>query len=94
MDMGQIIVTLVAAVISSITTLVVCLINNNAQSNKQKAQLDKVVALLEYRLDELTKKVEQSAAITEKVTRLETMALLMDDKLKDVIKRIEKIEES
>lgn len=94
MDVGQIIVTLVAAIISSVTTLTVCLINNNAQTNKQKAQLDKIVALLEYRLDELTKKVDQSASINEKVTHLETVSLLLDEKLKDIIKRLEKVEES
>lgn len=94
MDITQVIVTLSAAVISSVTTLVVCLINNNAQNNKQKAQLDKVVTLLEYRLDELTKKVDQSTTVNEKVARLESLSLLLDEKIKDAIKRLEKLEQS
>lgn len=94
MEFGQIIVTLVAAILSSATTLVVCLINNNTQNNKQKAEIDKIVALLEYRLDELTKKVDQSSAMNEKVTKLETLSLLLDEKLKDAIKRLEKLEQS
>lgn len=94
MEFGQIIVTLVAAILSSATTLVVCLINNNTQNNKQKAEIDKIVSLLEYRLNELSKKVDQSAALSEKVAKLETLSLLIDEKLKGAIERLEKIENS
>ena len=94
MDITQVIVTLSAAIISSVTTLVVCLVNNNAQNNKQKAQMDKIVALLEYRLDELTRKVDQSSTVNEKVARLESLSLLLDEKIQGAIKRLEKLEQS
>lgn len=94
MDLTQIIVTLSAAIISSVTTLIVCLINNNAQNNKQKAHIDKIVTVLEYRLDELTKKVDQSSTVNEKVARLESLSLLFDEKINSTIKRLEKLEQS
>lgn len=93
MEFGQVIVTLIAAILSSATTLVVCLINNNTQNNKQKAELDKIVSLLTYRLDELTKKVDQGAAINEKVTELKSSYLLLEEKMKDISKKLEKLEE-
>lgn len=94
MEFGQILVTLIAAILSSATTLIVCLINNNTQNNKQKAEIDKIVSLLEYRLNELTKKVDQSSALIDKVAKVETLSLLLDEKLKDAIKRLEKLEQS
>ena len=48
MDVTAIIVTVVTALISSGATLTVCLINNIAQNNKQKANLDKIISLLEW----------------------------------------------
>lgn len=94
MEFGQILVTLIAAILSSATTLVVCLINNNSQNNKQKAEIDKIVSLLEYRLDELTKKVDQSSVVSDKVAKIETLSLLLEEKMKDAIKRLEKLENS
>lgn len=94
MDVTAIIVTVVTALISSGATLTVCLINNIAQNNKQKANLDKIISLLEYKLEDLTKRVDAGSAVNEKVARLESLSLLMDERLNDVIRRLEKLEES
>lgn len=94
MDAASVIVAIVTALITSGATLTVCIINNIAQNNKQKANIDKIVSLLEYKLEDLTKKVESSSTVNEKVARLESLSLLMDERLNDVIRRLEKLEDS
>lgn len=94
MDAASVIVAIVTALITSGATLTVCIINNIAQNNKQKANIDKIVSLLEYKLEVLTERVESSATVNEKVARLESLSLLMDERLNDVIRRLEKLEES
>lgn len=56
--------TVIAAVISGAVTLVVCLINNHAQNEKTRA-------LLEYKLDELTKRVDKHNSVIERTYKLE-----------------------
>lgn len=50
--------------ISGAVTLVVCLINNHAQNEKTRA-------LLEYKLDELTKRVDKHNSVIERTYKLE-----------------------
>lgn len=56
--------TVIAAVISGVVTLVVCLINNHAQNEKTRA-------LLEYKMDELTKRVDKHNNVVERTYKLE-----------------------
>lgn len=56
--------TILAAAISGAVTLAVCLINNRAQAEKTRA-------LLDYRLSQLEKKVDQHNHLVERTYQLE-----------------------
>ena len=56
--------TILAAAISGAVTLAVCLINNRAQAEKTRA-------LLDYRLSQLEKKVDQHNNLVERTYQLE-----------------------
>ena len=56
--------TVIAAAISGAVTLIVCLISNNAQQEKTRA-------LLEYRMKELTARVDKHNNVIERTFRLE-----------------------
>lgn len=56
--------TVIAAVISAAVTLVVCIINNNAEQEKTRA-------LLEYQMQELQKKVDLHNRVIERTFILE-----------------------
>ena len=56
--------TVIAAVISGVVTLIVCLVNNRAEAEKTRA-------LLDYRLSELEKKQDKHNNLMERTFRLE-----------------------
>lgn len=56
--------TVLAAAISAATTLIVCLINNRSQHAK-------TTALLEYKFEELEKKVDKHNQVIERTFKLE-----------------------
>ena len=56
--------TVIAAIISAIVTLLVCIINNRSEQAKTRA-------LIEYKLDELQKKVEKHNGVIERTFVLE-----------------------
>lgn len=77
--------TIIAACISAAVTLVVCLLNSNAQQEKTRA-------LMEYKLEELTKKVEKHNNTIERTYHLEEQVALHEEKLKVANHRIEDLE--
>ena len=56
--------TVIAAVISGLVTLAVCLVNNRTEAEKTRA-------LLDYRLSELEKKQDKHNSLVERTFRLE-----------------------
>ena len=56
--------TVIAALISGAVTLTVCLVSGHAQNEKTRA-------LLDYRLSQLEKKVDQHNQVVERTYRLE-----------------------
>lgn len=84
--------TLLPVLISGAISLAICLINNNFQSNKQKAENEKQIALIQYQIQELKNEVEKSNNVKERVTKIEGMALLWDEKLRSLNKRMNVVE--
>lgn len=78
--------TIISACISAGVTLLVCLITNHAQAQKTQA-------LIEYRLDELTKEVQKHNGVIERVYNLETEAKRHDDEFRRVNHRLETLED-
>ena len=56
--------TVIAAVISGLVTLAVCLVNNRTEAEKTRA-------LLDYRLSELEKKQDKHNSLMERTYKLE-----------------------
>ena len=72
--------TIISACISAGVTLIICLIQQN-----------KTRALMEYKLDELTKRVDKHNTV-ERTYRLEEQVALQEEKMKVANHRIEDLE--
>ena len=77
--------TIIASSITAAITLVICLITNHAQSQK-------TIALMEYRLSELTKAVEKHNRLIDRTYRLEQESALHEEQLKVANHRITDLE--
>ena len=78
--------TIIAAVISGAVTLIVSLITNHASQEKTRA-------LLEYKLEELTKRVDKHNNVIERTYRLEQDTALQTEQIKVVNHRLADIEQ-
>ena len=69
--------TIISACISAGVTLVVCMISNHGQQEKTRA-------LMEYKLDELTKRVEKHNSVVERTYVLEEKMKVANNRIKDL----------
>lgn len=77
--------TIISACISAGVTLIVCMINNHGQQEKTRA-------LMEYKLDELTKRVDKHNNTVERTYHLEEQVSIQEEKMKVANHRIEDLE--
>lgn len=78
--------TIIASLISAGVALVVCLITNHAQSEKSRA-------LIEYRLDELTKEVQKlDNNLVTRTYELEKTTALHTEQINSISHRVEELE--
>lgn len=77
--------TIVSACISAGVTLLICLINNHGQQEKTRA-------LMEYKMNELTKRVDKHNNLVERTYRLEEKIMVHDEKIRVANHRIEDLE--
>ena len=84
--------TIVASCISAGAAILVCMINNHTQQKKAKEENSKTVALIDYRLDELTKHVEKHNQVIERTYKLEEALRVDEEKIKVVNHRINDLE--
>ena len=73
--------TIISACISAGVTLIVCLISNKSQQEKTRA-------LMEYKLEELTKKVEKHNSVVERTYILEEKVKVANHRIEDLEKEI------
>ena len=73
------------AIITGIVAIIVCTINNVYQSSKTQA-------LIEYKIDELSKRVDKHNNLVERTYKLEEQTVLQDEKIKVANKRIADLE--
>lgn len=78
--------TIIAACISAGVALAVCLINNNSQQEKTRA-------LLEYKLEELTKRVDKHNTVIDRTYSLEKEMDIHKEQIKVINRRLEELEE-
>lgn len=74
--------TIVAACISAGVTLLVCIITNRSQQEKTRA-------LMEYKLDELTKHVEKHNSVIERTFILEEKVKVANHRIDDLERKAE-----
>lgn len=74
--------TIISACISAGVTLIVCMINNHGQQEKTRA-------LMEYKLDELTKRVEKHNSVVERTYILEEKMKVANHRIDDLERKAE-----
>ncbi|WP_029470615.1 hypothetical protein AB9D59_00190 [Blautia producta] len=77
--------TIISACISAGVTLIVCLISNHSQQEKTRA-------LMEYKLEELTKRVDKHNNVIERTYSLEQELSVQQEQLKVANHRITDLE--
>ena len=73
-------------------TLVVCLINNYFQAKNAEKKYNETIALIDYRLNELSKRVEKHNNVIERTYDLEKRVSIDEEKLRVANHRIEDLE--
>lgn len=81
------------AIITGFVAIVVCMINNFFQQRSVKEQNSKTIALIEYKLDEVTKRVDKHNNVIERTYRLEESQAVMQEQIKVANHRISDLEE-
>ena len=84
--------TIISSCITAAITLIICLINNHGQQKRTEQQQSETRALMEYKLDELTKRVDKHNHLVERTYHLEEVSLLHEEKIKVANHRIEDFE--
>ena len=77
--------TILTAALTGVVSLLVCLINNRYQQDKTRA-------LMEYKIDQLTERVDKHNSLIERTYRLEELTSLQQEKLKVANHRIDDLE--
>lgn len=75
----------IAAIISAGGAVIVSLVNSRYQSNATRK-------LIEYKIDELTKRVDKHNNVVERTYKLEELTALQEEKIKVANHRIEDLE--
>lgn len=74
--------TIISACISAGVTLIVCLISNHGQQEKTRA-------LMDYKLEELTKRVEKHNSVVERTYVLEEKMRVANHRIDGLEKKVE-----
>lgn len=77
--------TIISGVISAIAAIVVCVINQTTQARKTEA-------LISYKLEELTKRVDKHNNVIERTYKLEELTAVQEEQIKVANQRIEDLE--
>ena len=78
--------TIISSVIAATVTLLVCIINNSQQAARTRN-------LLDYKLEQLTKRVDKHNNVIERTYELEKRTDVQEEQIKTVKNRIKDLEE-
>lgn len=79
--------TIIAASITGLITLAVCMVNNHYQNNSTRN-------LIEYRLKKLEDKVDKHNNVIDRTYKLEELTALQEEKIKVANHRIDDLEKA
>lgn len=80
------------AIITGIVAIVVCMLNNIYQSRAVKNQHEKTIALIDYKLEELTKRVDKHNNVVERVYELGQKLEVQEERIRVANHRIDDLE--
>ena len=81
------------AIISAAVTLIVCLINGFFQQRATEKKHDETINMIDYKLSELTKRVDKHNNVIERTYKLEELTAIQEEKIKVANHRIDDLEE-
>jgi hypothetical protein len=84
---------MIESIITGVVAIVVCIINNAIVHRANKQQHDTTIALIEYKLDQLTHKVDLHNNAVERLYKAEKQIELHEEKIKVANHRIDDLEE-
>lgn len=87
-----IIATLISALLSATAAITVCVINNKSQREAAERQHNTTIELIEYKLDQLTHKVELHNNAVERLTKLEAKVDVDEEKIRVANHRLDDLE--
>lgn len=80
--------------ISAAVTLIVCMINNRSQYIMAQKKHERTIELIDYRLTELTARVDKHNTLVERTYNLEKRMDIEAEKIKSANRRIEVLEKA
>jgi hypothetical protein len=83
---------MIEAIITGAVAIIVCMINNAVQSKAQQEQHNTTIALIEYKLDQLAKKVDLHNNAVERLYAVEQKVAVHEEKFSVANHRIEDLE--
>lgn len=84
--------TIIAAVISAVAAIIVCVINQNANQKKMLAELDKRDAIRSKEIEELNRNVARHNNLIERTYKLERDTAVIQNDIKVANHRIDDLE--
>ena len=84
--------TIIPAILSASVTLAVCLINNHYQRLEVERKHSETLALIEYKISELSERVAKHNQLIERTYKLEQQQTLTDERIKVANHRLDDLE--
>lgn len=83
---------MIEAIITGVVAIVVCMVNNIFQKRDADRKHNTTIALIEYKLDQLTHKVDLHNNAVERLYKVETALGLQEERMKVANHRIDDLE--
>ena len=80
------------AIITGMVAIIVCMVNNLYQSKAVRSQHDKTIALIDYKLEQLSARVDKHNSVVERVYHLEERSEVQEERIKNANHRIDDLE--
>lgn len=83
---------MIEAIIGALGAIFVCVLNNAFIFSRSQKQSEVTVALIEQKIDELTKQVEKHNQVLERMQKMESRMDVFDERMKVANHRIDDLE--
>lgn len=80
------------AIITGVVAIIVFMVNNLYQSKAVRSQHDKTIALIDYKLEQLSARVDKHNSVVERVYHLEERSEVQEERIKVANHRIDDLE--